>query len=310
MLRLYHALVAGAAIAVGAGAAGAEERPPSFIGGAATSLEDARLVGRGGEVYARDPAGVWRRRAGGVAVELVAAWGRSPKEQLAVGPRAPVFRHDGETWTTIAGLRGRATLSVRDAPRAGLAIGAKLFVLAGATWSALPGAPAWVSALWTGAPGQALILVEGDLYRQVPGKRPWQKVTLAEHPAALGGAEPLVLGVGGGVWKIARGRARKLAAPDGFRARQIFGAVVEGDGALARVDGDALRPVGAPPTDDLALLIDLGAGGKWLAATRGGRVFTGAPGKWTEEKVDPAPPTTAPPTPGAQPSPIAPPVSR
>jgi len=209
VLRLYHALVACAAIAVGGGAAGAEERPPSFIGGAATSLEDARLVGRGGEVYARDPAGVWRRRAGGVAVELVAAWGRSPKEQLAVGPRAPVFRHDGETWTTIAGLRGRATLSVRDAPRAGLAIGAKLFVLAGATWSALPGAPAWVSALWTGAPGQSLILVEGDLYRQVPGKRPWQKVTLAEHPAALGGAEPLVLGVGGGVWKIARGRARK-----------------------------------------------------------------------------------------------------
>jgi hypothetical protein len=298
--RIYLA----AAVAATAGVASAD---PTIVGGAGATLDDARLIASGGEVLARGPDGRWRRRAGGVAIELVAVWGHAPDEQLAVGTRPPVFRHDGESWLTIAGLRaGAATLAARDAPRAGLAIGSRVYLLQSAKsahrWTPLPAAPGAVAALWTRGPAEALAIVDGALLRLGKPRRkqpPWTPIALPHPAVALGGAEPLVIDAAGGVHRVAGGRARALRVEPSLRPRRIWGRIVDA-GVLARIDGDAIVPLGDPPPGEVAIVLELASG--YLVATRDGRVFTGSPGAWSEDPVDLGPPPPRETPPGAAPA--------
>jgi hypothetical protein len=289
--RAYHAV---AVLALGALVAAEAVAAPGFVGGAGTSAADAALVARGGEVYTRDAAGTWRRRAGGVAAELHATWGRVAGELVAVGARAPAYRYDGETWSSFPGAAGGpAVLAGRDAPRPGLAIGRRVYVLESGKdrWTALPAAPGRVTSLWTRGPREALIVVDGKLLRLAGG---WKPLPILETVIALGGAEPVALGAEGGVYLVgARATGARRAAVDtalaGFRPRAVLGGVLVGDAALARLGAGKVVPIGAAPEGGVAALIELGDG-TLLAATRAGKVFVGRPGSWTEEPVDDAPP--------------------
>jgi hypothetical protein len=281
--------------------------PPSFVGGAGSTLEDAVLISRAGEIYRRD-AGVWRRGPGGVAADLVATWGRSPVEVIALGARAPAYRTDGKTWSSVPGGRnGAAVLGAPDAPRPGLAAGKQAFVLerGALRWSPLPPAPGRISALWTRDPRDALALVDGKVHRLA---QRWTPVPIPEPVVALGGQAPLALGAGGGVYAVEGRRARRLATPPELRPRLVLGRVLVADDLLARVEKGKIVVLGAPPEAGIAALVELPGGG-YLAATRSGRVFTGRPGAWTEERVD----AEAPPAgdrPRAPPAIIGPPSSR
>lgn len=262
--------------------------PPSFVGGAGATVDEAVLVSRAGEIYRR-VEGTWRRQPGGVAADLVATWGRTPGELVALGERAPAYRGDGKTWSGLPGaLTGPAVLAAGASPRPGLAVGKRLFVLepGAARWTAAGMAPGRVVALWTASPKDLVVLVDGNVHRLVPGR--WQPVKLAEPIVALGGAPPLALGASGGVYVLEKKRTRKLTSPAGFKPRLVLGRVLVADDVLGRIDGVKIAPLGAPPEGGVSVLLEL-SDGSYLAATRAGRVFTGKPGAWKEEPVDAEP---------------------
>jgi hypothetical protein len=304
----YHALLLLAALAAPAFGEG-----PSFVGGdAGPGLEGAVLVGSAGEIYRRH-GDTWRRRAGGTAAELVGAWARPKAEIIAAGARTPAYRHDGHAWSRLGGASlGAAILAAPDSPRPGIAVGRRVYVLeSGAPrWTPLPMTPAPVTALWTRAPSEAFAVAGGRVLRLAGG---WRPVPIPETVVALGGRPPLALGAAGGVYALGAAARRLVVDPalSGFRPRLVLGRALVGEEGLARVAAGRVVPLGAPPAagDAVSVLVEIGEG-RWLVATRSGRVFTGTPGAWTEEPVDRTPPAPDHPPAPAPPALIAPAASR
>src|SRR5688572_17615993 len=76
-------------------------RATTIVGAAGKSLDDAVLVGSGGEIYRRGEASYRRTAGGGVAPTVRGAMGTSGSEVFVIGRFKPAYRFDGISWNAM-----------------------------------------------------------------------------------------------------------------------------------------------------------------------------------------------------------------
>jgi hypothetical protein len=290
----------------------------SVVGAAGRGPADAVVVGAGGEVFERDGQGGWRRRGGGVAAELLRAFGPSDGDVWAAGARPPLYHHDGKAWFAVpgtSGTNGAVVLAEAGSPLAGIAVGRRLFVLDGKRLAPSAAAPGPVTALWVGGARDIVIVVDGKVQRLLSSG--WRPIPGSdERIVALG--PRLAVGQDGGVYSL-DARLRKIPADAGlagFRpvrvaaGKRVLILGELGDGwTLATLAGGKVVALGTLPgvaraDEPVALL----PGEPILVATRSGLVLVGDGETWTTEHVDLAAPDEGAraPRPGAGPAPVGP----
>lgn len=265
---------------------------PALVGMVGRGVDDAMLIGAGGELLLRGPHG-WLRRGGGVATLLVRAAGASASALWAVGARPPLYRHDGTSWFALTGTHGvvgNAILSEPGAFAPTLAVGRRLYVVdpSGQKLIAAGGtaAPASITSIWS----KDLLVADGQIQRR--SGNGWRAVSTPEPIAALG--PEIAIGAQGGLYTLTPRLAVVPALP-GFRPRLAATTgrrtLVVGTGdagwRVAELRGKRLVELGPLPGVD-ATDEPLGIIGDEpiLIATRSGQVLIGDGAHWSSERVD------------------------
>lgn len=318
MRRLAVTVLAAGLLLVAAPLARATGTPAEVtVIGAAGQVDDAVLIGAGGETWRLDGQ-TWRRAGrGGVAATLTQARGAAANDGWALGATLAPYHWNGTTWTAVpvegggdAVLATGALLAVAGGRRVHLREQAKWRTLAAIGGKKTPR----IVAAWAGGPKEVAVVSQDGSLRRLTGGR-WTELPAGERiERLLAGASgaPYAIGDGGLIARV-DGKALKALTVDArvsdFRPRLAAGAgpkdlrllgaaTVDGKAvhALARVEKaqvvyvDAL-PDGALGAGDTPVALLVAKDGAVLVVTQRGVVLRrAAAGGWSTEPLDATPP--------------------